>query len=203
MGPQPSTQDTLTKRIQAGQATIEGLPCVLQGLQEMIAVVIDRPDLAIGEHLGEGMFQDVAVLQNVGDARGAAEIVLEHAELAVGVPHQVGTGHMGPDASRRPQALALLAVEAGTQHQLLGDHAIGEDPLARVDVGDEAVQGMNALLEARLDGSLLLGTHDPWDDVEGEDALRSLALAVYGEGDPHGVQRRFSGAATPADLLGR
>ena len=80
-----------------------------QHLEQAAGILVHRPHRKPFEDLREDALQHLAVFQHVGDARGHAQVVLQHVVLAVAVAHQVGAGDVAPDAPRRIQALALLA----------------------------------------------------------------------------------------------
>ena len=72
-----------------------------QRVQEPGRVLGDRPHPLPGEELGQHVGHGPAVLDDVGDARRRAEVVLEHPEHAVLVADQVDAGHVDPHAVRR------------------------------------------------------------------------------------------------------
>ena len=109
------------------------------------------------EHLRKRALHQVAVLQHVGDAGGHAQIVFQHVDLAVAVAHQVGAGDVAPDAARRIDAHALRTVERGRADDLLGNDLVLQDLLIVIDVVDELVERVDALLEAALDPLPLFG----------------------------------------------
>ena len=54
----------------------------LEGFQQLVGVVVDRADLLGPEHARKGLLEHAPVFQHVADARGAAQVVFEHAERA-------------------------------------------------------------------------------------------------------------------------
>ena len=60
-----------------------------------------------------------------------------------------------------------------------------------VDVADERVQGPYALAQAGLQLLPFLGRQDAWHDVEGNEPLGALVLAVHGEGDANAPENHF------------
>ena len=103
-----------------------------------------------GEQLGEDPGHRPPVLDDVGDARRGAEVVLQHAEVAVGVADQVDAGHVDPhpvgrlDAGRRPvEVVQLVTSRRGTM-------PVVEDLARAVDVGQERLEGPDPLGHARL-----------------------------------------------------
>ena len=73
---------------------------MLERRAEMARIVVHRPNARGREDLREGPLHHISVLKDVRDARWTAEVVLEHVNLAVGVPEQIGSGDMAPDAAR-------------------------------------------------------------------------------------------------------
>ena len=139
-------------------------------MREQVArVVVDRADAAGLEDLREGALHHVAVLEHVGDAGRAAQVVLEHVDLAVAVAHQVGAGDVAPDALRRVQPDALRPEGRRGVDDLGGNDPVLDDLLLVIDVVDERVQRVDALLQPALDPCPLRGAHDARDEVERED----------------------------------
>ena len=68
---------------------------------------------------------------------------------------------------------------------------------------EEGVQRAHALLEPRLQARPLVGRQDPRHDVEGDQPLGALVLAVDGEGDADAVEERVRLGALARELLGR
>ena len=102
------------------------------------------------EQLRKRLLHELPVLQHVRHARRAAQIVFQHVELAVAVAHQVGARDVAPDAARRLEADALLAKAGRRGHDVLGHHAVADDPLLVVNVVDEHVERGDPLLAARV-----------------------------------------------------
>ncbi len=61
---------------------------VFEHLQKPVGVIVNGPDIGRIEDLGECPFQHLPVFQHIGDPRRASQVVLQHIELAVAVPHQ-------------------------------------------------------------------------------------------------------------------
>jgi hypothetical protein len=69
-----------------------------------------------------------------------------------------------------------------------------------VHVVEEHVERADALLEAPVDDAEVLGLDDPGDDVEREDPLLPLVVAVDVEGVPEIEQRRLGRLLPPEQL---
>ena len=137
------------------------------------------------KHLRKRALHQVAVFQHVGNAGRHAQIVFQDIDLAVAVAHQVGSGDVAPDPPRRIDARALGAVEGGRMDDLFRDDLVLQDLLVVINVVDELVERVDALLEAALDPVPLLGADDARNQVEGENALRARRISVDVEGDAH------------------
>ena len=72
-----------------------------QGVEQVAGVVVHGGDGVGAEQVGEHPGHHPAVLHHVAHARGAAEVVLEHPELAVVVTDDVDAGHVDAHAARR------------------------------------------------------------------------------------------------------
>ena len=91
----------------------------LQRVEQAAAIVVDRPDAGPLEDLRKRLLHQLAVLQHVRHARGAAQVVFEHVEPAVAVADQVGAGDVAPDALGRIEADALPAKGRGRLDDML------------------------------------------------------------------------------------
>ena len=83
---------------------------VAQRPQQMRGVVADRAHPVRGEQIREDPRHRAAVLHHVGDPRRRAQVVLEHAERALRVAHQVDARDVDAHAVGRDDARGL-AVE--------------------------------------------------------------------------------------------
>ena len=140
------------------------------------------------------------VLDHIGHARRRAAIVLQHAEAALAVAHEVGAVDVDVGAVRQRQPAHLRAVVGVAQHQLGRDEPVLERLLRAVDVGQEQVEGLHALAHAGLDHRPVGGGDDPRDHVERQDAVDRVAVAVDREGDALVVQLGFGGPRPMAEL---
>ena len=145
--------------------------------------MVDRAHAVLGEELGHQARHRHPVLQDVGDARGRAHVVLEHPPGAVGVAHEVAAGHVGVDAARRADAVDDPGEVAARHHEPPRHHA-GADDLARVvDVVDEGVERADALGQAALDRDPLVRRDDARHQVQREGPVLGAVLAGQLEGD--------------------
>nr|WP_254126906.1 hypothetical protein [Aquihabitans sp. G128] len=150
-----------------------------QGTEQVAGVVVDRRHRRGAEQVREHPGHHPAVLHHVAHARRAAEVVLQHAELAVVVADDVDAGDVDAHAAGRLHAVDLAVEVRRGVHQLAGHHLVVEHLAGAVDVGQERLEGQHPLADARLQAAPLLGGEDPGHQVEREGPL----LAGEGEGD--------------------
>ena len=86
---------------------------VQKGLQQVTGVVIDGLNLQVLKDLRECTFHYPAILQHVGNARGTAKVIFEDVPLTVAIAHEVGSGNVAPDSTRRFQANASFLKACG------------------------------------------------------------------------------------------
>ena len=77
---------------------------------------------------------------------------------------------------------------------------VGEDPSRAVDVVDEQVDRAHALLEAGREVRPFARREDAGDDVEGDDPLGRLLVAIDGEGDAEAAEGGFGGLLAAVQL---
>ncbi|CAB4885366.1 unannotated protein [freshwater metagenome] len=80
-----------------------------KGLEEAFWVLADRADPVSGEDLGKDVGERAAILEDVGDPRRIAEVVLEYEEGALLVANQVDAGDVNAHAvgGLEPPGLAM------------------------------------------------------------------------------------------------
>lgn len=123
---------------------------VAQGPQQMGGVVADRPHPVGGEQVREHPRHGPAVLHDVGHPRRGAQVVLEHAEVALLVADQVDAGDVDAHPVGRGDAGRLAVEVLAGGHQPARDDAVAQDLLFAVDVLEVHLQGLNALFDALL-----------------------------------------------------
>src|SRR5262245_3867202 len=102
----------------------------------------------------------------------------------------------------------LLAVHLRPEHriledEILRDHAGSEDFALAVDVADIGVDRLHALLEAAAHEIPFGGGEDARDDVEGDQALLRIGLAIDREGDADALEDQVRLAPAMVEHLGR
>ena len=152
-------------------------------LAQQLRIVLDRPHLDLLEQLGKELHHRLAVLEHVGHARWRARIVLEHEEFVLAGAHDVDADDVGVDAGRRanPDHLGQEGLVAGDQ--LLRDAARAQDFLAMVDVVQEGIERLDALLDALREPAPFRAGDDAGHDVERDQPFGGVFLAIDGEGD--------------------
>jgi hypothetical protein len=88
-----------------------------------------------------------------------------------------------------------LLITLIAQHLVRRDDPGLDDALVVIDIGKEHVQRIHALDAAALDHGPFTGGDAARDDVEGDQALGVLFVAVEGEGDPGASRRRWANSS--------
>ena len=174
-----------------------------QHVEQLRRIVIDRQDTGGLEHLGEHAFYDLAVLEHVRHPGGDAQIVLQHVHRAVGAAHQVRAADVRPDALRRVNADALRAKVGRIGQVSAREHVIAHDALLVVDVVDEQIERLRALLQPGFDAPPLVERDHARNDVERPGAIdRSALLVIDRKGDPHAANGCVGGLLARRELFG-
>ena len=169
-----------------------------QGAEQPRGVLLDAAQPVPGEDLGHHVGQRAPVLQDVGDARRAAQVVLQHPEGALVVADEVDPGDVDPHPVGRPDAVRLAVEVRGAGDELARDHLVAQDLPGPVDVGEEHLQGPDPLGDTGLDDLPLGGVDDPRDEVHRQ---RPLA-ARERERDALGAQVRVAQPRPAEQLVG-
>ncbi len=91
--------------------------------------------------LGKGPFENLAVFQHIRDPGRAAQIVLEHVKLTIGIPYEIGARDMAPDTLGRVETVALSAIGFAGENQVIRYDLVFENPAFVINVIDEQVDG--------------------------------------------------------------
>ena len=156
---------------------------VLEHGEQVLRVVIDRADADAAEEIRKRALHRHAVFQQVGNAGGAAAVVLEDEVGALAVAHHVAAANVDVDVLRHRHADHLGPVMLGGEHVLGRDDLFLEDALVGIEVLEEQIQRLHALDQARLDLRPFRIRDDARHEIERENALGALLVAVDGEGD--------------------
>ena len=167
--------------------------------QQPPRVAVHRTDPVVGEHLGQRAGHRPAVGHHVGDPGRHPDVVLEHPEVALGVPDQVDARDVHPNAVDRLDVRHLAQEVRAGGHHVPGHDAVGEKFAGVVDVVEERFQGPDPLLDAGL--HLLPGVRV---DQPGHDVQRERPLdAADREGDALVEVGRGQEVGPGPHLLGR
>ena len=93
-----------------------------------------------------------------------------------------------------------LAVGNGGGDGFGGNGAVLEDLLVVVDIADEGVERVDALLEAAFNAFPFVGRDNARDQVEGKDPLRAGGIPVDVEGDAQLQQQPLGGVLVTEQL---
>ena len=168
---------------------------------------VDQPGRVVGDHLnglapeqlGQHPRHGGAVGQHVAHARRAAEIVLQHPELAVLVADHVDPRHVDAHPVRRRVAVGRPHEARRAGDDLVRNEPVADDPGRAVDVVQEELERPDPLGHPGRHLGPLGAGEDPGHDVEGERALLAVevegdALVHEGPGQPGGTGRDVLGA---------
>ncbi|VWB68839.1 hypothetical protein BSE24067_03238 [Burkholderia seminalis] len=162
-----------------------------QRLAQHLRIGLDRAHLHLLEQLREELHHGLAVFQHVGHAGGRARIVLQHVELVLGGAHDVDADDVRVHVAGRPEVDHLRDERLVVRDQVLGHDARAHDFLAVVDVVEEGVQRHHALLDAEREAAPFGARDDARDDVERNQPLGGLRVAVDGERDARLAEHAF------------
>ena len=175
-------------------------PDVLEHLQELARVRVDRAHARGFEDARERALHHPPVLKDVRHARWTAEVVFEHVVATVAVANEVRAAHVAPDAVGGVKTPACGEIGRGGFHELARHDAVREDALRVVEVVEEEVERTGALFEAALEHLPLRGRDDPGNHVEREDFFDAVFVAVDVERAAHVEQRAFGRPLAPEHL---
>jgi hypothetical protein len=174
-----------------------------QRREQLLRVVLDRQHPVRLEQRRERALHGLAVLEHVADARRGAQVVLEHVVVALLVAHEVGADDVRVEPAGDLDADHLAPEVAGAEDEVRRHHPLADDPLAVVDVLEEQVERGHALRQPPFQAVPLLARDHPRHQVEGEDALDPLGLAVHREGDALVQERQVGRPPARLELRGR
>ena len=162
---------------------------MLQHLQQLFGIILDRHDREAVEQLRKGSFHDLPVLEDIRNTGRASQVVFQDVNRAIGVTDEVGSGNVAPDSPRRIQADALLEkVFAGMDH-ILGKNPIAYDVLVVINIVNKEVQRPNSLLETGINESPFAALDDARDQVKRPDFFGPGFMTIDIERDSHVQQR--------------
>jgi hypothetical protein len=109
----------------------------LQRRQQATRILIHRPNVRRFEDLRKRPLHDAAVFQDVRNARGTAQIVLQNIHLAVAIAHQIGAGDMAPNLLRRIESDAFFSKRARRLDQIFRNDFVFDNFLLMINIVDE------------------------------------------------------------------
>ena len=174
----------------------------LQRGEQFVRIVLDRRHAMAREQLREQPHHDLAVLQHVGDARRRAGVVLENIKrVGIDADH-VDAGDVHVDVVRH-----LLAVHLRPEHRILEHQALRHDAglenfAAAVDVAQISVDRLDALLKPAAQRVPFLRRQDARDDVERDQPLLGVGLAIDREGDADAAEQQLGFLAAVFEHIG-
>ena len=175
----------------------------MQRRQQFVRIVLHRRDAVAREQFREQPHHDLAVLQHVGDAGGRAGIVFQHVEGFGVHAHDVDAGDVHVNVVRHLLPAHLRAEGRIAEHQIVGHDAGAQDLARAIDVLDEGIERLDALGEAFFQQPPFGARHDARDDVEGDQPLLRVGLAIDREGDADAAEQKLGLAPAVIEHVGR
>jgi len=154
-----------------------------QRAEQLVDVVLDRPDALLRHEIGEEPHHHLPVLQHVGDARGCAQVILEDVEVLVVDTDDIDARHLHIDVAVERQPVHLRPVIGIEIDEFRRDDAGAQDLARAIDVLQEQVECPHPLFEPAREMRPFRSGEDARDDVEGDQPLLGFRVAVDGEGD--------------------
>ena len=176
---------------------------VLQRIEQPAAIVVHRPDRRALEQLRKRLLHELPVLQHVRHAGRAAQIVFQHVVSGRRVSRTRSVPvmwHQTPRGGFRPTHCGRKPLRR--RHHVLRQHAVADDPLLVVQVVDQHVERGDPLPQAALQHLPFVAADDPRHDVERNDPLAALPVAVHVERDAE-LHHRPVGRPLTADQVVR
>ncbi len=112
---------------------------MLEALQQIVRVILDRANLVGAEHLREHALHHTAIFQHVAHAAGRAAVVLQDQVLPFLVANQIGPADVDVNVSRNVQVEHLPAEHLGAVDQLRRNHPLAQNTLLMINVLAEKV----------------------------------------------------------------
>ncbi len=106
--------------------------------------------MLLGEEGGEDPGHGTPVLDDVRDAAGHANVVLQHPEVPGLVPYEVDPGDVDPHPARWLHPVGSSVEVGGVEQQPPGHDAVLEGAAAAVGVGEVGLQGTHPLAHPAL-----------------------------------------------------
>ena len=148
-------------------------------------------NLHLRKQLRKNLQHRFAIFQHVAEARRCAGIVIQHEELIITGPHDIGADNVGIDIAGRGHAdhIGQIGLIIGDQ---LPRHLAGpQDFLPMVNVMKERVQRTHPLLDTARKLAPFAGRQNARDNIERNEALFGLFASVHVERDAGAAKKPF------------
>src|SRR5207248_2622330 len=156
---------------------------VTQNIEELLAIIFHWPDTVLREEIWKNPAHHLPILDDIGNAGWAARIVLQHEKITVAIADQIGAANVDVDILRDIEMHELRAEVRSLPNVIFWNHAIAQNGLIVIDVVQEKIERGNSLLQTALDLFPFLSGNNSRDEIEGENPLSALSVAVNREGD--------------------
>ena len=160
----------------------------------MGGIGVDRLNGTALEQAREQPFHHPTILEEIGHPRWTAQVVFKDTPGAIAVANQVEPGDVAPAVEGQTDALHLRSPTGGTFHVFTRDHTVVEDLLGAVDVGEEAVDGFQALQQSPLQVDPVAAADQSGQGIERKNPFTAL--------EP-GIVQAEGGAEATQQLAGR
>ncbi len=174
-----------------------------QAGEQFVGVVVDGGDAVAGEQVRHQPHRHFAVFQHIGNAGRRARVVLEHVERVLVDAHDIDAGDMHPDIVRRAMPDHFRSIIGIAQDQFLGNDIFPQDCAGSIDVPEKHVEGVDALREPRRQTRPFRARDDARHDVERNQPLRRILVAVDAEGDADAAKHIFGLGPARGEDVGR
>ena len=134
---------------------------------------------------------------------GRARVVFEDIKFLIVHPHDVDAGDMHPDVVGRALADHLRPIEWIAHNQFGRDDRFLENGALSVDILEEQVEGPRALREAGLELAPFRPRYETRNDVERDQPLGGVLVAVDAESDADAPEHVFGLGAARGEQFGR
>ena len=174
-----------------------------QRIQQSLGVVIHRNDIHPVEQTGKRPFEHLTIFQNVRDPRWTPEVIFQYVKFAVATSNQIHARDMTPSFLWRMEAHHLFAIGLRAQHQVRGNNPVSNDLLIVVQIVNEKIQSLDALLESFFNLNPLLAVHDSRKQIERPNFLCAFVVPVNGKRDSEVLQQQLGTTLALQQLLVR
>ena len=173
-----------------------------QRFQEVDRIVADLAHRYFREELRKHLEHRFAILEHVGHPRRSAGIILQHIEFVGAGADDIDAADMGIDAARRIHAHHHRQ-EGIVARDQRGRHPAGtQNLLPVIDIVEKGVERAHPLLDPARQAPPFARRDDPRHDVERDQPLVGVGLAIDVEGNACGAKKGFGLLRLALDALG-